>query len=68
MLRVTGDLHSVSHLSLDKRRKQLTLHDPNPINHHPQDHDRRPTIHAPKMFAFDGVFSNENTLVSIFVT
>lgn len=66
MLRVSGD-PSQGYLSVDKKRKQLTLQEP---QQHQSDHhlqsaadDRRVGVSAPKMFAFDGLFTQDDTQV-----
>lgn len=66
MLRVSGDPSASSFLSVDKKRKQLTLQEPPATSLHQQHEDRRVGVAAPKMFAFDGLFTPEDTQVFIF--
>ncbi|XP_066252648.1 kinesin-like protein CG14535 isoform X2 [Euwallacea similis] len=47
--------------SLDKRKKQVTLVDPNVLNGTPAPEDRRVGVAAPKMFAFDAIFSQDDS-------
>lgn len=67
MLRVCDNAEEVSGsgiLGLDKRRKQVTLIDPGgttPSGITPQ--ERRVGISAPKMFAFDCVFEEDDDQV-----
>ena len=75
MLRVTGDgtlTEQSTFLSVDKKRKQLTLQEPgaaaaaaaaaasvDPLT----DAGRRVGVAAPKMFAFDGLFTQDDSQV-----
>lgn len=68
MLRVCDNPEEVSSsagiLGLDKRRKQVTLIDPGgatPSGITPE--ERRVGISAPKMFAFDGIFGEDDDQV-----
>ncbi|XP_023287540.1 uncharacterized protein LOC105694763 [Orussus abietinus] len=63
MLRVsTGD--GGSFFNADKRKKQVTLVDPASAQSSTAD-DRRPTVAAPKMFAFDAIFTEEDSQTEI---
>lgn len=66
MLRVAGDGHTAedtaSFLSVDKRRKQITLFDPALCGTQAPE-DRRVGVAAPKMFAFDSIFTHEDSQV-----
>lgn len=53
--------------SLDKRKKQVTLVDPSVLNGTPAPEDRRVGVAAPKMFAFDAIFSQDDSQVSCLV-
>ena len=65
MLRVsTGE--GGSFFNADKRKKQVTLVDPSSAQSSTAE-DRRPTVAAPKMFAFDAIFTEEDSQVSLFV-
>ena len=50
--------------SLDKRKKQVTLIDPTICNGSSAPEDRRVGVAAPKMFAFDAIFSQDDSQVS----
>lgn len=52
-----------SFFNADKRKKQVTLVDPTAGQSSSAD-DRRPTVAAPKMFAFDAIFTEEDSQVS----
>lgn len=63
MLRVSpGD--GGSFFNADKRKKQVTLVDP-ASGQSSSAEDRRPTVAAPKMFAFDAIFTEEDSQVSL---
>ncbi|KAH1019392.1 hypothetical protein HUJ04_009218 [Dendroctonus ponderosae] len=47
--------------SLDKRKKQVTLVDPSILNGSSAPEDRRVGVAAPKMFAFDAIFSQDDS-------
>ena len=53
-----------SFLNLDKKKKQVTFLDPDVRDRitatHEQECQRRVDVSAPKMFAFDGVFTEED--------
>ena len=54
---------SPSHfLQVDSRKKQVTLYDPSTLGYTAQAH-RKPGSGAPKMFAFDNVFGQDDSLV-----
>jgi kinesin family protein 26 len=62
MLRVSpGD--GGSFFNADKRKKQVTLIDP-ASGQSSSAEDRRPTVAAPKMFAFDAIFTEEDSQVN----
>lgn len=67
MLRVAdrgADTGAESHfLALDKKKRQITLTDPKNVCA-PQAQERAPMVAAPKMFAFDNLFSAEDKQVS----
>lgn len=68
MLRVSGDHGASSVLSVDKKRRQLTLQEPGQAsaeNDGPE--DRRIGVAAPKMFAFDGLFTSEDSQVRLYL-
>lgn len=55
--------------SLDKRKKQVTLIDPSACgNSSAAPEDRRVAVAAPKMFAFDAIFSHDDSQVSFLWT
>lgn len=54
---------SYSFFSLDKRKKQVTLLDPSICNGTAAPEDRRIGVAAPKMFAFDAIFSQDDSQV-----
>ncbi|XP_072765686.1 uncharacterized protein [Anoplolepis gracilipes] len=63
MLRVSsGD--GGSFFNADKRKKQVTLVDP-ASGQSSSAEDRRPTVAAPKMFAFDAIFTEEDSQTEI---
>lgn len=51
--------------SLDKRKKQVTLVDPSILSGSSAPEDRRVGVAAPKMFAFDAIFSQDDSQVSL---
>ncbi|KAG9432605.1 hypothetical protein HZU67_05852 [Apis mellifera carnica] len=53
-----------SFFNADKRKKQVTLVDPTAGQSSSAD-DRRPTVAAPKMFAFDAIFTEEDSQTEI---
>ncbi|XP_052010275.1 kinesin-like protein KIF26A [Xyrauchen texanus] len=55
---VLDSSESLSFLKVDTRKKQLTLYDPS-LNTQPTSVQRRAVLPAPKMFAFDSVFSQD---------
>ncbi|KAL1117511.1 hypothetical protein AAG570_003830 [Ranatra chinensis] len=59
MLKVCEGLSESSVLSVDSKRRQVTLYEPSPAASCSPP-DRRLAIAAPKMFAFDAVFSHED--------
>lgn len=52
-----------SFFNLDKRKKQVTLYDPGALNGTAAPEDRRVAVAAPKMFAFDAIFSQDDSQV-----
>ena len=72
MLRVGGEASSF--LSVDKKRKQMTLQEPPTLGDAAAAaaasdacdaaDDRRVRVAAPKMFAFDGVFTQDDAQVN----
>ena len=54
---------SSNFLTLDERKKQVTVYDPSMYSGYTTPSLRRPM--APKMFAFDAVFDQDDSLVSI---
>lgn len=67
MLRVAGDPTSSTFLSVDKKRKQLTLQEPGHVtssDQGPAPDNRRVGVAAPKMFAFDGLFTSDDSQVT----
>lgn len=64
MLKVGGKVEDSQCLKVDRRHKQVTLTDPTGTsNTTPQ--DRRLSVTAPKMFAFDGIFTEEDNPVRL---
>ncbi|XP_054002832.1 uncharacterized protein LOC128889317 [Hylaeus anthracinus] len=53
-----------SFFNADKRKKQVTLVNPT-SGQSPSAEDRRPTVAAPKMFAFDAIFTEEDSQTEI---
>lgn len=64
-----------SFLSIDRKKRQVTLSESTSITNIPstsptlnasstQERERGPMVAAPKMFAFDSLFTNEDTQVS----
>lgn len=62
MLRVSGPGEGGSFFNADKRKKQITLVDPASASTSTAE-DRRPAVSAPKMFAFDAIFTEEDAQV-----
>lgn len=50
-------------MALDKKKRQVTLTDPKNVSA-PQAQERAPMVAAPKMFAFDNLFTAEDKQVS----
>ena len=65
MLRVCPMSSEGSHqfLSIDSRKKQVTMYDPSGSGYQTTAH-RRPAATPPKMFAFDAIFTQDESLVS----
>ncbi|XP_051169853.1 kinesin-like protein GA13060 isoform X2 [Leptopilina boulardi] len=63
MLRVSPG-EGGSFFNADKRKKQVTLIDPASAQSSTAE-DRRPTVAAPKMFAFDAIFTEEDSQTEI---
>ncbi|XP_034945741.1 uncharacterized protein [Chelonus insularis] len=63
MLRVSSGKGG-SFFNADKRKKQVTLIDPT-AGQSSTAEDRRPTVAAPKMFAFDAIFTEEDSQIEI---
>ncbi|KAK6182781.1 hypothetical protein SNE40_010389 [Patella caerulea] len=53
-----------SFLTIDPRRKQVTVHDPS-ASGYMTSASRRSAVAAPKMFAFDGIFSPDDSLPEV---
>lgn len=53
--------HSGNYLNIDSRKKQVTVYDPTAYSGYTTPSLRRPV--APRLFEFDGVFSQDDTLV-----
>lgn len=54
-------------MALDKKKRQVTLTDPRNVCPPPQAaQERGPMVAAPKMFAFDNLFTAEDKQVSLF--
>ncbi|CAG9828079.1 unnamed protein product [Diabrotica balteata] len=51
--------------SIDKRKKQVTLTDPSICNGSAAPEDRRVGVAAPKMFAFDAIFSQDDSQTEV---
>lgn len=61
---------SSSFLTVDKKKRQVTLSDPSQASlaaaSHPSgSQERGPMVAAPKMFAFDGLFTPDDSQVSM---
>ena len=68
MLRICPvDTNTSSWLSLDSRRKQVTVYDPSQYSGFTAP-SRRTGNAPPKMFAFDAIFPHDDTLVGINLT
>lgn len=51
---------------MDKKRKQITLYEPvNSNAHNDTPEERKCTVSAPKMFAFDALFADDDPLVRV---
>lgn len=60
---VSGTDSSNTFFSLDKRKKQVNLVDPAVCGGSAAPEDRRVGVAAPKMFAFDAIFSQDDSQV-----
>jgi kinesin family protein 26 len=54
---------AASFLSVDSRKKQVTLFDPAACGGTAAPEDRRVGVAAPKMFAFDAIFTHDDSQV-----
>ena len=67
MLRVSDnaplDTNTSSYLSIDKKKRQVTLSEPTVVATVSGSQERGPMVAAPKMFAFDALFTSEDTQV-----
>lgn len=59
---------NVSYLSIDKKKRQVTLSEPSPTGQSSQSsstnvQDRGPMVSAPKMFAFDAMHTSDDSQV-----
>lgn len=69
MVKVCGDTNASGEevvspvFSMDKKRKQITLYEPVNANSHETPEERKCAVSAPKMFAFDALFSDEDSQV-----
>ncbi|XP_074662541.1 uncharacterized protein LOC141915043 [Tubulanus polymorphus] len=54
-----------SFMNIDPRKKQVTLHDPSTFDAYTAPSQRRGGVSAPKMFAFDAVFSPDDSLTEL---
>lgn len=59
---VQDSSESMSFLKVDQRKKQLTLYEPSLLTQPSSGHRRTP-LAAPKMFAFDAVFTQDASQV-----
>lgn len=50
-----------SHFKLDKTKRQVTLFDPTNVGRQGESDERKVNVSAPKMFVFDGLFTDEDT-------
>ncbi|XP_059091556.1 uncharacterized protein LOC131887076 [Tigriopus californicus] len=50
-----------SHFKLDKTKRQVTLFDPTNVGRQGENDERKVNVSAPKMFVFDGLFTDEDT-------
>lgn len=69
MLRVAdnqNDSSNPSNMSIDKKKRQVTLSEPSSgaAAATTATQERGPMVAAPKMFAFDNLFTNEDSQVS----
>lgn len=57
---------SASHLSIDKKKRQVTLCEPTSAQTatQSQTQDRGPMVSAPKMFAFDALHTSDDSQVN----
>lgn len=71
MLRVSdnqNDSSNPSNMSIDKKKRQVTLSEPSSgTTTAAATQERGPMVAAPKMFAFDNLFTNEDSQVSSFL-
>lgn len=62
----TSAINAPSHfLSADKKKRQVTLTDPATITSAASTQERGPMVAAPKMFAFDGMFTSDDSQADI---
>ncbi|XP_054264787.1 kinesin-like protein CG14535 isoform X1 [Macrosteles quadrilineatus] len=66
MLKVAGSSEDTASFKVDRRHKQVTLTDPAPAaSHTPEAQDRRVAVAAPKMFAFDAIFTEDDNQMDV---
>ena len=58
---------TASFFSVDSRRKQVTLFDPAACGGTAAPEDRRVGVAAPKMFAFDAIFTQDDSQVTFYI-
>jgi hypothetical protein len=55
----------VHHLAVDKKKRQVTLNEPSVLTSTNSAQERAPMVSAPKMFAFDSLFTSDDSQVII---
>jgi hypothetical protein len=53
----------VHHLAVDKKKRQVTLNEPSVLTSSNSAQERAPMVSAPKMFAFDSLFTSDDSQV-----
>lgn len=69
MLRISDsaltDGSQAHYLSIDKKKRQITLTDPTTLTQNPAASERGPKVAAPKIFAFDNLFTDDDVQTDI---
>lgn len=67
MLRISGTIDDTQphYLSIEKKKRQITLNDPASIQNATSAQERGPKVASPKIFAFDNLFTDEDVQADV---